>query len=138
MSTSFHEQNYAFREFRYATCELRVGDQAHEICINNGNPVSLIDRKFFFKIEFKIKFTRITSFLLIKKINDKIIESNKIIHIKFIFENYILFSFYKKNFIKACFKTKLHVINEFSANLVFENDFLIFQKIFFNMVIQKF
>ena len=59
------------------------------------------------------------------------------IRIKFIFENYILFSFHEKNQIKACFETKLHIIDEFSINLIFENDVLIFQEISFNMIIQK-
>ena len=136
--TLFHEQNYVFREFQYAICELRVGDQAHEICINNGNPVNLINRKFLFKIEPEAKFARMASLLPIKKIGGKIVESNEMIHIKFIFENYTLLSFYKKNSIKACFETELHVIDELSINLVFENDVLVFQEIFFNMIIQKF
>ena len=60
-----------------------------------------------------------TSPLPIKNINDKIVESSEMIHIKFIFENYTLFSFYEKNQIRVCFETKLHIIDEISVNLIF-------------------
>ena len=126
MFSLFHEQNYVFRGFQYAICELKIGNQIHEICINNGNSVSLINWKFLINIEFKIKFIHITSSLPIRNINDKIVESNEIICIKFIFKNYILLSFHEKNQIKACFETKLHIINELSINLILENDGLMF------------
>ena len=112
MSTSFHEQNYVFRGFRYATCELRVGNQTHEICINNENPVSLINRKFLFKIEPETKLARIASPLPIRKIGGKIVESSEMTHIKLIFEDYTLLSSYKKNPIRACFEAELHVIDD--------------------------
>ena len=137
MFSLFHEQNYAFRGFQYATCELKIGDQTHEICIDSGNPVSLINRKFLISIKPKAKLTHMTSPLPIRNISDKIVESNEMIHIKFIFESYTLFSFHKKNQIKACFETKLHIINEFSINLIFGNDVLMPQKISFNKITQK-
>ena len=137
MFSLFHEQNYVFHEFQYAICELKIGDQTHEICINNGNSVSFINRKFLINIELKIKFTHMTSPLFIKNISDKIVESNEMARIKFIFKNYTLLPFYEKNQVRACFETKLHIIDELPANLVFENDDLMPQKIFLNMIIQK-
>ena len=50
------------------------------------------------------------------------------VRIKFIFENYTLLSFHEKNQVKVCFEAKLHIINEFSINLIFRNDVLMFQK----------
>ena len=137
MFSLFHEQDYVFRGFQYAICELKVGNQTHEICINSGNPVSLINRKFLISIEPKVKLTHMASPLSIRNIGDKIVESSEMVRIKFIFKNYILLPFHEKNQIKACFKTKLHIINEFSINLVFGNDVLMPQKIFFNMITQK-
>ena len=140
MFKSFHDTNYVFRDFRYAICKiLAEKNKNSEICINNGNPVSLMNKKYLISAFSYFKISKMGFSLFIKNINERITHIDEITKIKICFFDQRIIS--KQNKIKkfpiTCFEMKLHILKNLSTNIVFDNNILIPQKILINFAFNR-
>ena len=113
MFESFHNTDYVFRDFRYAICKiLAEKNKSSEICINNGNPVSLIDKKYLVLAFSQFKISKMDFSLPIKNIDEQIIHIDEIAKIKFCFFDQRIINKQKKikKFIIICFKMEFHIV----------------------------
>ena len=136
----FHDTDYVFRDFCYAICKILVEKNKNfEICINNGNPVSLMNKKYLISAFSHFKISRMGSSLPIKNIDERIIHIDEITKIKFRFFDQRIISKQNKikEFVIACFEVKLHILKNLSVNIVFDNDILVLQKVSINFVLNR-
>ena len=115
--------SYVFREAHYATIKASLkNDIIHDICVDFGNSIIMIDKKFIkFNVpDLKIQFMKHPVF--IKEIRNKLININE----------YVLINVYLFNIIKSIIAIvimKIHLINKLSVKMLINTDVISLEKI---------
>ena len=140
MFKSFHDINYVFCDFCYAICKiLAEKNKSFEICINNGNPINLMNKKYLISAFSHFKISRMGFSLPIKNIDGRITHIDEIATIKLCFLGQRIVNKQNKikKFIIICFEMKLHILKNLSVNIVFDNDILVLQEVSINFVLNR-
>ena len=103
------------------------------VCVDFSNSIFMIDRSFLCNTLLNHFIQRMTIIISMRKINDNIIKNDKFIIIKIVFESINN----KEHSIKDVITTKLHVIDNFDANFLLDNDILISKNMIINLSHRK-
>ena len=90
--------------------------------------MTLDDRAYFLKNVFKLKIRKMTSFISIRDVKNKVVNTNK----------YIIIIVYINDVINDIIKTiyftmKMHFINDLKINIFFETNIITSQKMIMNL-----
>lgn len=121
-ATPIKGDGYAFRSWRYAKLRihLQLDGPLHEICVDSGCTMSLIDKVFLRRFLPELKVRTMTSSISVRGIGSNIHRSTE----------YILLNFYVDGKLSsgkpatALFTRELHLVDDLRANILMGTDIL--------------
>lgn len=97
------------------------------VCVDLKCSISMSDREFLRKLLLHISIQKITSSILIREIDEKIIKIDDYMIVKLIFHDKL-----NDVFVKRVIIVEIHIINDFVVNLLLDNDVLCLEKMSFD------
>ena len=122
--------DYVFREYQYdqTTVKLNNNIESIKICIDIDCSVIMIDRKFLTQLLFNVFVQKLTSFISVRNVNDKIVKSNEFMLVNMTFDEVLK----SKHAITDVIEVEMHLIDDFAANMLLANDVIYSQNIKIN------
>ena len=119
--------DYAFREYQYeqATVRLDSSSENIKICIDTDCSVTMIDRKFLTQLLSNVSVQKLASSISVRDVNDKIVKSDEFMLVNMTFDEVLKSKHATTDVIEA----KMHLIDDFAANMLLANDVIYSQDI---------
>ena len=127
--------NYAFREYQYEKISIRLKSNKNivDVCVNFDNFMIINERKFLIQQLSNAIIQKLTFFVLMRKIKNKIIKFDEFVKIKMFFDDILNNKF--TNIFQSVIEVinvKIYMINDFVVNLLLNNDVIYSQSIKIN------
>ena len=125
---------YAFRNWQYIVVKTQLDNyfDKFDICVNFNNLVFIIEREFLDKLLLNYLIQKIAFAIFVCRISEKIVKSNEFIVIKLFFNNVVI-----DRFVRDIVIVEIHIIDNFEANLLIDNNVLILEDIFIDFKNRK-
>ena len=126
------KSGYNFRNWKYVIFKIRYSSdleaEKSDISSNFECEVTLNDRAYLLKNVFKLKIKKMTFFISIRNVKNKVVSTNK----------YVMIIVYVNNVINDIIRTifftiKMHLVNDLKINIFFETNIITFQKMIMNL-----
>ena len=125
----FDETNsdYVFREYQYDQIIVKLNNSIEniKICIDIDCSVTMTDRKFLTQLLSNVSMQKLTSFIFVRDVSDKIVKSNEFMFVNMTFDE----MFKSKHKIIDVIEIEMHFIDDFATNMLLVNDVIYSQNI---------
>ena len=121
--------NYVFREYQYKKISTRLKSNKNiiDVCINFDNFIIMNNKKFFVQQLSNAIIQKLTFFVLMRKVKNKIIKFDEFVKIKMFFDDILNSKFISiSQLIIEVIDVEIHVINNFVVNLLLNNNVIYF------------
>ena len=124
--------DYNFRNWKYATFKIRYSPdldaEENDISPDSECEVIFNDRAYLVKNVSGLKIRKMTFFISVRGVGNKVVSTNKYVMI-IVYVNDVI-----NNIIRtACFTMKMHLINDLKANILLETNIMTFQKMIMDL-----
>ena len=128
--------DYAFRKYQYDQIIVKLNNNTKniKICIDIDCSVTMIDRKFFTQLLFNVSVQKLTSFIFVRDVKDKIVKSDEYMFVNMSFDDLLK----SKQAIIDVIETEMHFIDDFATNMLLANDVIYSQNIKINFEKRRF
>ena len=127
--------NYAFREYQYEKVSIRLKSNKNivDVCVNFDNFMIMNKRKFLTQQLSNAIIQKLTFFVSMRKVKNKIIKFDEFVKIKMFFDD-TLNNKFTSTFQSAIevIDVEIYVINDFVVNLLLNNDVIYSQNMKIN------
>ena len=127
--------SYVFREYQYEKISTRLKNNKNiiDVCVNSNNFMTMNDKRFFVQQLSNAIIQKLTFFVSMQEVKDKIIKFDEFVKAKMFFDdtlnNKLTNTF---QLVIEVIDVEIHVINDFAANLLLSNDVIYFQNMKIN------
>ena len=114
---------YNFRSWKYIIMKVRYSSNSKtkesEVSLDSNCDVTLEDRAYLLKHVSNLEIKKITSFISIRGVSNKIVSTDE----------YVMITIYIKEIVNgmkrsACLTIKVHVVNDLKANILIETNIM--------------
>ena len=127
--------NYAFREYQYEKISVRLKSNKNivDVCVNFDNFIIMNERKFLIQQLSNAIIQKLTFFVSVRKIKNKIIKFDEFVKTKMFFDDTLNSKFISTfQLVIEIIDVEIHVINDFVVNLLLNNNVIYSQNMKIN------